>query len=484
MNWRTAAVLAMAAAQFINLFPTLLNFDRFAFGDCGWALTVDHLTVDDHQKPVTDFAYFYGLLTLLVDRGAFAIFGRTPLTVIGIYAVCSFAIAISTARIATALNLRICSSVFLIACMPMIVIPRGFPSPAHALEAALLMLALAEHAKGRLDRSLVLAVLAVLAKPSLGYFYGLLLVVSILTGWPGGASRWRRLCPAAAVAAGMLGLLTAIFGVEPLLKTLLPLDGMKVYSDEGVGFLFGAGKLFWLPAEPKLEYYFGIPGIWLASTAVLFLAALRLLPRIRETGANVAITCALLHGVFVFLLFGNQWSWIYYPHILFVGTAVALNGLSRRVGTVLAVPLTILAIVAQVNWLWVGDFEKWTETQRFEETSRLYAPAEEAAEWERARGLARNHPGRVLVLTKMGCPQFLAPELQGPQWWCLIETIMTPREEDRILELLRNADWIVSPNWHDNDLPTWKTLASERHHFEDDPATTHFKFLKLYRRKK
>ena len=39
------------------------------------------------------------------------------------------------------------------------------------------------------------------------------------------------------------------------------------------------------------------------------------------------MSCAILHFVFAFALFGNQWSWIYYPYFLFVGTAVGLNAL-------------------------------------------------------------------------------------------------------------------------------------------------------------
>jgi hypothetical protein len=475
MNWRTAAVILVAAAHFINLLPTLLNFNRFAFGDNGWPLTVDSLIHDQNLTPAIDFAYFYGLLTLLVDRLSFAVFGRSPETVAGIYAVCAFAVALGAARIMNALQFRLMPALFVIVCSPIIAIPREFPSPAHALEAAFLMSALAEHAKGRLDRSLIFTVFAVLAKPSLGYVYGLILVVLVVAGWPGGASRWRRLIPAAGVAAGMMLVLGGLYGWQPLVHTLAPIDGLTAYSGADAGFLFGAGRLFWLPVNAPLHYQLGIPLIWLSSTLVLFLAVVRLPPR--QCGANFVIVCAVLHAVFVFALFGNQWSWIYYSYVLFVGTAAALNEFPRS--DKLAIALVIAAIVGQLNWVWIGDAAKWFETQRHEETAGLYASNEEAREWQQVR-----RKKNILVLTRMGCPQLLAPEVRGPQWWCLIEGIQKDGEKARAVRLISEADWIASPVWHDNDLIGWNSLAAALAPFEPDPESEQFRFIRVYRRKR
>src|SRR5438876_481197 len=100
------AVVLVVGAHFVNMLPNSMLFARFAFGDNGWPLTVDQL-LDGQLNPVTDFGYFYGLLTLLVDRAAFAMFGRTPNTVIGIYAVCTLAGAIGIARTMAAVKLRL-----------------------------------------------------------------------------------------------------------------------------------------------------------------------------------------------------------------------------------------------------------------------------------------------------------------------------------------------------------------------------------------
>jgi len=259
--------------------------------DCGWPLAVDALMTDEGRKPVVDFSYFYGLLTLLIDRAAFAIFGRTPQTVVGLYGVCALAIAIGAVRTMAAMKLRVLPSLYLVVCAALVTIPRGFPSPAHALEAAFLMNALADHAAGRLGRALALVVLAVFVKPSLGYVYGLMLVVLILTGWPSGASRWRRLLPATGVGAiltlGLTALLRLAFG-DPDPASLRRHGGL---SRGRVRLLPRHGQGFWLPEEPTLAYYRDtIPGFWLASTIVLLVSAVRLLPRFRELGANLTIT--------------------------------------------------------------------------------------------------------------------------------------------------------------------------------------------------
>src|SRR5262249_27261040 len=132
------------------------------------------------------------------------------------------------------------------------------------------------------------------------------------------------------LGVGILGTLIAVFGWDAVVKTQLPFDAMKSYEDSGFGFVHGSGRQFWLPDRPTPQFYLLTPaGAWLAASVFLVVAALRLLPHARRPAANAAITCAILHLVFVFVLFGNQWSWIYYPYILFVGAAVGLSEWNR-----------------------------------------------------------------------------------------------------------------------------------------------------------
>jgi hypothetical protein len=475
MRWLPLAVPVVAAVHFAHLLPTTLNFSRFAFGDSGWALTTDAL-LDAGRAPVADFGYFYGLLTLLIDRAVFAVFGRTPGAVVGLYAACALAVAVGIARVMRAAKLRPPPALYLLACTPIAVMPRGFPSPAHALEAALLANALADHAAGRLGRALALCTVAVFVKPSLGYVYGLILLVRILTG---AAPRWRRIVPAAVTGALLTAVLVAVFGWSAVVRTQLPFDAMRAYADAGFGFFTGSGRLFWLPDEPSLGYYRdGVPGIWLASSLVLLASAGWVVRRWREPARGFVLTCAALHLAFVCVLFGNQWSWIYYPYVLFAGAAVGLNVLPRRAGGVLAAGLTVAAVFGQANWLWRWDAEAAGGMWRTFETAGLYATPEEAAAWGEVRQIGRTH--RVFVLTRMGCPHLLAPEVDGPRSWCLTRATATPAELAVVRDQIAAAAWVVSPNWHDNDLTGWPELADVLRPFAPARDTP---LYRLYRRR-
>jgi hypothetical protein len=482
MKWLPAAVLLVTAVHFVNLLPTSLNFGRFAFGDCGWPLTVDAM-LDDGLAPVTDFAYFYGLFTLVIDRVLFACLGRSPEVVVVLYGVCTLAVAIGAVRVMASLKLHPLPALYPVVCAALFTVPRGFPSPAHALEAALLMNALADHAAGKLRRALALTVVAVFVKPALGYFYGLILLVLIFTKRSEGASRWHALLPATGVGVAVLLVLVATFGWHAVWRTQIPTSGMRVYGDSGHGFFFGTGQLFWWPEWPHWHYYLdGVPGVWLASSAVLLATAARLVRRWREPLAGFVTTCAVLHLVFVSLLFGNRWSWIYYPYILFVGTAAALTACPPRWRIVFTLALIVLAVFGQRKWLWLDDYPKWEQTRPSPETGGLYATPDEIAEWGEVRRLAAT--SRVLVLTPMGCSQLLAPEVAGPRWWCLMRQIMTDRERARVLDSINTADWVFSPNWHDNDVMRWPEFAEALRPFDPEHPVRETPLGKLYERRR
>ncbi len=483
MRWRQAAIVIITILQLIALLPTLFFFERFAFGDCGWPLTVS-VMMHEHPDwvPAIDFAYFYGLLTLVIDRAAFAVFGPTPETVVGLFAVSALAIAVGAGRTMAALKLRCLPSLYLISTSALFTIPRGFPSPAHAFEAALLMNAVADHAAGRLGGALVLVLLAVFVKPSLGYVYGAILVVAILRRPYEGIARWRLLLPAAGVGLALVAGLSALYSFPAVIRTQMPFTAMDAYRDADFGFFLGIGRGFWSREEPSLQFFLNdVAGIWLVSSVLLVLLALRALPRYREPAAQITLTCAALHLVFVCVLFGNRWSWFYYPYFLFVGTAVALDGCRPRVRAVLCVLLIAFSIWKQDRWVWKDELTIWFTWVRTPETGNLASPPDEARLWGEVRELGRQNPDRVFVLTRMGCPHVLTPELGGPQWWCLIRSILTKEEKLRACERIRSADWIVSPNWHDNDLMAWPEFADDLKPFREEGSTP---FFKMYHRQK
>lgn len=483
-----ALLFLLAAANFVGAWPRTLGFDQFAFGDTGWALTVDAM-LDDGLKPVADFGYFYGLLTLVIDRAVFAVAGRTPWAVGGLYAVCALLVTVGIARTMLAAKVDRVSAVFLAVCAAYMVMPVFYPSPAHAVEAALLANALAFHAGGRPGRALVLVTLAVFVKPSLGYFYGLILLLLILGGWPDGTRRWRRLVPATAVGLTVLGTLIATFGWDAVVRTQLPFNAGKAYQESGFGFLFGSGRKLWLPDQPSVRYYLLYPpGVWLATSVFLVVAAVRLLPHARTPASNLVATCAVLHLVFVFVLFGNQWSWIYYPYILFVGAAVGMTEWNRLAEAAAPAPadpdaepppkpmipvamgLLTLAALGQVFSVWLAHPQGWASHSRSEVTAGLYARPAVANDWKGVRELAGRE--KVFVLSRMGAAHVITPGLDGPRAWCLTRTASTPAELERVREQIRAADRVVSANWHDNDLMEWPEFAPEFRAFALDTSFT------------
>lgn len=489
-------ILALVGLNFVGSWPNTMAFERFAFGDFGWPLAVDEM-LDHGLTPTRDFGYYYGLLTLVIDRGVFAAFGRTPLAVGGLYAVCNLLIAVGLIRFGLNLGVAGVSRLFLIAAAPLAVMPAFFPSTAHALEAALLMNALASQAGGRNDRALLLTVLAVLVKPALGYVYGLLLVIHILAA-PGSRSRLAQLLPAAVVGVVLVAALVAKFGWEPVWQTQFPLSAAGVYQEKNFGF-FRDGRQFWMPDNNGvMKYVLSPAGVWIAGTVFLWLAALALLPRYRERGACVAVTCAVLHAAFVFAFFGNWMSWIYYSYLLVGGVTAAITAFTRApggedvpetegepgplawVGVVAGVALVVMLLPGYYLTTALSDLKLWAERKPHPATAGLTAPPHVAAEWDEVR--AKGRGGKVLVLSQFGCSHLLAPEVDAVRAWVLLRASATPAELARVNDQLRAADWVVVPVGNGNDLDTWPEFADSFKRFEKVNVRKEGSLFTYYRR--
>ena len=480
-------LLAVAVLNFAANIPKILDFNQFAFGDPGWALTVDAM-LDAGLVPTRDFTYFYGLLTLLVDRAWFAVAGRTPEAVVGLYAVANLASTVGVIRVLRAAEVGRWGWLLGAAAIPLLVVPGLIPSPAHALEPALLVNALAFQIRGRLGWALALATVAVFVKPSLGYVYGLLLVVHVVTGWP---HRWpnrlTQFIPPIVAAAVLAGVLSAYFGWDAVVRTQLPLGAGKAYEEGNFGFFSGIGRKFWQPEAPSPAYYLRTPaGVWVLASLVLLFGTVRAVGRLREPGCQLIVTCAVLHVVFVCVFFGNQWSWIYYPFFPFLGAAVVVDRLGGKAGEAsdgawvwraLGRVMFGLFLLVDVTWVGFGCANLWQNHQRSSVTAGLYATGQYELVWAQVRRAAEKD--RVFVLTRMGCAPLLTPGVEGPRSWCLIRAIAVPAEMDYVREELRTSDWVLVPNWHDNDLVGWPEFAPLMRSFRPALRTSWFT---LYRR--
>ncbi|MEJ5275045.1 MAG: hypothetical protein WHU94_03955, partial [Thermogemmata sp.] len=276
------AFILCCGGYFFSMYPHTMVFRRFYFGDSGWPYTVE-MMLREGLMPVTDFAYFYGLIVLLINKIWFGIFGLTPEALLSMYIVGIIASMYGVIQIVTALKLdRLASLIVVVAAPIMVNAGHLLLTPVHILEPALLINALAAQVRGRYAIALALTTLAALMKPSLAYVYGLLLLVQILGGWmPQQVDRlsWRQrlsmLLPAAGVGAVVSAIAVAYFGLDRFIQTQIPLTASRAYADFRFGFFYGVGREMWWPQEwTPAHYFFTIAGAWLTASIILVIGTL------------------------------------------------------------------------------------------------------------------------------------------------------------------------------------------------------------------
>lgn len=432
--------------------PETMSFESFAFCDHGANLTLQYL-VSHGYRPTIDFGYHYGLLPILIGRCWFGLFGATPWAYHFAMIGCDILFAWALAK--TLVQLHIGAAGLAIATIAAGFAFQGsYPNLAHALEAVLLSHALAEQARGALKYALVLTSVAVFAKPSMGYVYSALLVVLIAHDLWRARSSMREwigtFAPAALTFAIVAMLLAAIYGLRPMLQTVIPIEGFVNYRALNYGFFTGAGRELWDPSRlPWLIYLVDISGFWLASSLLLIWfgasAALELshansASSEAERANRAILTCAILHIAFVSLFFGNRWSWVYYSYFLVIGCAIGadLTPARRRLGIA-------LCFVALCSWTDIVFWNhRWWQTTRPDNaTAGLWAPARERDEWLKVRATARGQ--RTLMLDDMGATELLFQGFENPVSLYLMRGLMTPGDIDRKLAQLSAAQVVVVP---------------------------------------
>jgi hypothetical protein len=469
------AFILICGGYFLALYPHTMVFRRFYFGDSGWPYTVE-MMLREGLMPVTDFAYFYGLIVLLINKIWFGIFGLTPEALLYMYIVGIIASMYGVIQTVTALKLdRLANFIIVVAGPIMVNAGHLLLTPVHILEPALLINALAAQVRGRYATALALSTLAALIKPSLAYVYGLLLIIQILGGWlPQQAHRppWRQrfsmLLPAAGVGAAISAIVAAYFGIDRFLQTQIPWTASQAYADFRFGFFYGVGREMWRPQEwTPAHYFFTIAGAWITASIVLVIGTLVSLRYLHTTSGRFIVTCGILHLVFVCFLFGNEWSWIYYPYILFIGAALVIDrGLKYSNKLVqlscMFIGLTLsgfLLFIVVFFWMGINGIELWKTHSRNPQTNMLYADREDREAWAEVMRLSQTQ--RVLVLNRTNAAHIFSPPVDGPRVWVLIRSIATPGEMERVRQQIAQANVIVKPEWHDNDLLEWPEFAED-----------------------
>ena len=477
------AALALAALNFARQLPEVHSLDAVVFGDPGMALAVDAM-LGEGRVPTEDFTYYYGLLGVAIDCGWYAAFGRTAAADTGLIFACNLLVAFGLVLAARALDFPPAARWLLLAGIPVAVMPLRYTTPTQALDAVLIVHALAFQARGKVRAAFAVAVAGVFVKSALASVYaaGLLGLILFAPRPAPLRQRLRDLIPGAAGGLVIGGMLAAWFGWGPLLKTLYPVAGMKTYAGGQFGFFFGGGRGFWLRESFDPAYYlFGPAGFWLLATAATLAAVPGLARARRDPRAVVTLTVAALHAVFVCFLFGNDQSWAYYSFLPVLGACAAV----ARWDAAGACPRWLrfgLPAVAVCGWVGfaVHGTVLWRGNVRTEATGGLFAPPDDAAAWGRVRGLAKAE--RVLVLTPSGAGRVLFPELDSVRSWALIPAVATPAEIADLLARLRTADVVVLHPVSSSLFGRWPPFAAELAAFEADPAATGAAGFRVLRR--
>ncbi|MGH7778541.1 MAG: hypothetical protein ACREQR_01770 [Candidatus Binataceae bacterium] len=456
-SWRKYfLIFGIFAAEFIalNIFklPDSLNFDGFAFCDSGANLTLQYLIANGY-RPTIDFGYHYGLLPIAVGQLWFGFFGRTPLAYQALMVVCGLLIVTALARIAASLRFGGFGLALMIIALG-IAVQTIYPSEAQAIEAVLLSTALAEQAAGRRASALGLACAAVFAKPSMGFVYGLLVLAlaarEILQTGSGLTGLVRFALPAALTGAILAVTLAALYGPVVVIRTVLPFEGAAAYNALHYGF-FSAGREFWDPQRmPRLYYLVHLAGFWITSSIFLIGCGIAAVIHFRRTSSKsdlvahrrseIILTCAVVQIVFVLVMFGNQWSWVYYSYFLIVGIAAAADSgpWRRRISLVLCT-LAILSWTDEIYWV-----HRWWQVRQPDAiTAHLWSTAEERAEWTKALGEARGR--KTVILDTKGAAELMFPQLEKPVSLFLDPGLMNTAEIQRKVDQLSSADLVVVP---------------------------------------
>jgi hypothetical protein len=390
--------------------PRTATFTWFGFGDLGVNLALQSM-LDRGLAPTVDFSYIYGLLSIPATRAWLSLFGRTPWAYLGAMMVFNMLVAWGVARCALALRSGFPGLALFCFAMPNLR-TLGYTTFAHATEAVLICHALAEHAAGRRSKALTLLTICLFFKPAMAYLYGCLLVLLLLRR-AGGVEGWRSfaasLVPAAAVGLILAGVTIAGYGPSALVETALPLRATANYRLMNYGFFTGTGRDFWLPEEPTLFYYVWSPaGHYLIGTIILMtvgLASLVRLARNREDlNAEIVVCTALIHILYITMLYAGRMSWTYYYSLMIVGLAA----LASR-GRSFALLVTVLAVLTLMGFRFGQAYIRtgWTQLQRTAETAGLWTEAEVIAEWRQVLSALDGRRTAVLSIQGGGLPEIL-----------------------------------------------------------------------------
>ncbi len=426
--------------------PKIADWSLFAFFDPGTAFKGDVL-ISAGLRPAIDFGYTHGLLSLIFAHRALAILGRTPTGFILITSFLEILMAGAITLFMRAIDATKLSRLWLFCALPLAIMP-AYLTLTHPLEAALLLWAIAFEARGNRRAALAICTICVFVKPSMGYVYGLLLLLLILWDFAARRANFRYLLEQTwpAIVCGVVAAAGCIwqFGWRSLALTIIPLTGLRTYADTHFGFLLGRGQRFWSPAYHGFFYYLGTPaGIWLILLGIVIYYLPGVVRRFRwrlpSPGVETLACVGIMHLCFVFGFYGWRHSWEYYSYmpVLFVAGLITLGRINRRWVAVLAV----LAVVGE-SYTFAVVASGWKYKIRDRDTGGLWAYKRQLKEWKHVIALTADAP--TLVLSNGFLP-WMARGMYMPSSWFPEPGIATRREIARVGREANRAVFVV--NW-------------------------------------
>jgi hypothetical protein len=466
-------LIAIFVLRIILEWPMALGFQNFIIRDTGSFRYVNTL-LDMGLRPSVDFGFYYGMLGLMVQRIAFAVFGGGYWTTLGITAGVLALTVVFWWLLARELGFSWMNFAILLGLYEMMVgLAFSGPTPAHGLVRVLLAFSLLLALKGRLGLALVLAAFAALSIPSLPIILiGLLSVLIIFQWWQAPQRRLRDLAGQLAPALVVYGLgvltFTIIFGLRSTLPSLFPIHGMALYRALNFGF-FNSGENFWHPRGPTISYYlFNKAGIWLFCSALLVVFGVASLVRMvrsrKSSGAPLFIfLCCALHLFFIFFAYGNAGSWIFYEFILVAGVFAGVSELTKgRMRVVLSCLLLFFGLLSNRVEASHRRFP-WRTWHRSAETAGLYAPDDFRREWAPIIQLANSHD--LLFLSGGNGASTFFPRVKTPQSWFLLPGVALPPENAYVLDQIKKSDVVVEYTsesaWYIDQNVAWQAALAQ-----------------------
>jgi hypothetical protein len=449
---RIFIILLIGEVGFLYLlrWPLLYNFNNFAFWDSG-AYLVTHYLLQQGHRPFIYFGWQYGLLPLLIQELGFRLLGASPVSFLCLSVPCFVIVAVVVGRV-TLLGERLLARVFVLLSLPLILTFE--PDLPHSLEAALLSLGLMSQATDKYGRALAFAGAACFSKPSMGYLYGLVLLISVCfhpklsprrlyasgireAAFSAMAASIRFFMPAVVTVLGLTLALSAVFGWNAVLHSLIPLGAKHAYQALHYGWQRIIGGFFYFPGA-RAGYYIGTPvSFWALGTVYLVVVAfltVRIANRrqiLYRANRQLVLSCVALHIGFIVLLYGSPASWTYYAYILVIGIVATQTWPHARaaIGA-----LAVLAACANYSGI-RSAVAAWERMQPDKATAGLFADSSERAEWDRVVVLARGV--KPVIVTNFGAAPLLFDWLTRPAGAFLVAGIATDDEivrEDREIE--------------------------------------------------